>query len=111
MREGGIGTFDFCTSKWSIVGSEPSVEKKRGRAGWLNTLQIKAISVLKPNYVKHSITHDIRFTRESNSDILKNSRWVERVKDLYIKYKHEYLNRAWECVTQPVVSKYEQSIF
>lgn len=40
VREGGIGTFDICTSKWSIVGSEPSVEKKRGRAGWLNTLQV-----------------------------------------------------------------------
>lgn len=40
VREGGIGTFDICTSTWSIVGSEPSVEKKRGRAGWLNTLQV-----------------------------------------------------------------------
>lgn len=28
VREGGIRAFDICTSTWSIVRSEPSVEEK-----------------------------------------------------------------------------------
>lgn len=65
MREGEIGTFDSCTSTWSIVGSEASVEKKRGRAGRLNTLQVSPIGFIK--YCIPNILSDDKSLKVPNS--------------------------------------------
>lgn len=50
------------------MGSEPSVEKKRGRVGWLNTLQVVSIGFNK--YCSQTF-HQL--TRERNNDSHKLS--------------------------------------